>query len=267
MRLHVHEVSAALAVAGRYPLACAATLATTGCVVLAGSLTLVTLMRLPALVMAAPWAFSVSLWAIAIYLALLAHRRRGTARMDADVERRIIEVAVASGGRMTTTGVAHALSIPLSEADGALTALSKAGYLSIEAQPDSGVLVYTFPDVVAGLVPARAPTTSEPLETGPVGTPFLAAPHLPAGAALSPPGSPLALVRISNKSRVMAAALAICGGVFGAHKFYLGEPLGGVIRLALFWTLLPMIVGVLEGVGYLLMSDQTFELKHNARLG
>ena len=165
-------------------------------------------------------------------------------------------MAVACGGRVTTTAVAYLLSIPLGEADRALTTLSRAGYLGVEAHASSGALVYVFPEIEAGLVPATAAAS------GGLRAPAVAplAPDSPRRDAV------VGLVRVSHKSKVTAALLAICGGVFGAHKFYLGQPIAGLIHMALFWTFLPAIAALFEGLGYLLMSDHAFDVKHNARL-
>jgi TM2 domain-containing membrane protein YozV len=253
------DAGAALALAGRHPRLVAAALATAACVLIASASTVVSLLQLPALVLAAPWALSLSLVATALFVERHARKRVGTGGVEADVERRILDVAVAHRGRVTTTAVAHALSMPLGEADAALTALSRAGYLAIETHPASGVIVYVFPEIDAGLVPPRAPGPGEPIG----GSPPEVTPVRP-GAM--PIGASVGLVRVSCKSRGTAALLAICGGAFGAHKFYLGEPLAGMVHLVMFWTFLPALAGFFEGLGYLFMSDHAFDLKHNTRL-
>jgi TM2 domain-containing membrane protein YozV len=193
--------------------------------------------------------------ATAFFVARHARRRLGTGGMDADAERRILEVAVACKGRVTTTAVAHALSMPLGEADAALTALSRAGYLAIETHPASGMLVYVFPEIDAGLLPSKVPAAGHP-----------AVACSPATALVRPSLADRGLVRVSYKRRDTAALLAILGGSLGAHKFYLGEPLAGLARFVLFWTLLPALAGLCEGLGYLFMSDHAFDVKYNARL-
>ncbi len=74
------------------------------------------------------------------------------------------------------------------------------------------------------------------------------------------------IVRIANRNKQVAALLAIFLGAFGAHKFYLGQNAVGVLYLLFFWTGLPWLAGVLEGVGYLLTTDNGFDIKYNARL-
>jgi hypothetical protein len=65
-----------------------------------------------------------------------------------------------------------------------------------------------------------------------------------------------------GKSRVVAAILAILLGTFGIHKFYLGKPFQGLIYLVLCWTGLPLLVGIVEGVIYLMATDEEFEKKY-----
>ncbi|MFB6284233.1 MAG: NINE protein [Halobacteria archaeon] len=72
-------------------------------------------------------------------------------------------------------------------------------------------------------------------------------------------------VRIHSSTetdRVTAAIFAILLGGLGAHKFYLGKTGQGVLYLCFFWTLIPAIVGLIEGIIYLTESDQEFERKH-----
>ena len=58
--------------------------------------------------------------------------------------------------------------------------------------------------------------------------------------------------------RVAAAILAILLGAFGVHKFYLGETGLGVLYLCFFWTGIPTIVGIIEGIIYLTKTDEEF---------
>lgn len=64
------------------------------------------------------------------------------------------------------------------------------------------------------------------------------------------------------KSRVVAAVLALCLGGLGAHHFYLGNYVRGIIYLVLCWTYVPSIVGFVEGIIYLTQSDEVFASKH-----
>jgi hypothetical protein len=67
----------------------------------------------------------------------------------ASLEPLIVDEAIRSGGRLTTTRLAHALKIPLAQADEVLSQLAKAGYVDLEVDPTSGVVVYVFRDIAA----------------------------------------------------------------------------------------------------------------------
>jgi hypothetical protein len=66
---------------------------------------------------------------------------------------------------------------------------------------------------------------------------------------------------VGVKSRVVAAILALLLGGIGAHKFYLGKTGLGVLYLLFVWTFIPAIVAFVEGIIYLVQSDQQFSLK------
>jgi TM2 domain-containing membrane protein YozV len=74
------------------------------------------------------------------------------------------------------------------------------------------------------------------------------------------------LVRTGNKTKWAAAALALFLGGIGAHKFYLGQPIMGLLYLFLCWTFIPAIVAFFEALGLLLISDHAFDMKYNVRL-
>lgn len=67
------------------------------------------------------------------------------------------------------------------------------------------------------------------------------------------------------KNKLAAALLAIFLGDFGAHKFYLGKPGTGLIYLLFFWTGIPAVIGIIEGILYLLSSEEEFQRKHGKR--
>lgn len=60
----------------------------------------------------------------------------------------------------------------------------------------------------------------------------------------------------------MAAVLAIFLGSFGAHRFYLRSYGLGTLYLLFFWTLIPGLLGLIEGIRYLLMDKDTFTAKY-----
>lgn len=70
---------------------------------------------------------------------------------------------------------------------------------------------------------------------------------------------------MKRKSKLAAALLAIFLGDFGAHKFYLGRPGMGIFYLLFFWTGIPAVIGIIEGIIYLLQSEETFQEKHGRR--
>ncbi len=67
------------------------------------------------------------------------------------------------------------------------------------------------------------------------------------------------------KSKVAAAVLAILFGGIGVHKFYLGRTGAGVLYLLFCWTFIPAVVGFVEGIIYLFMSDDEFNQKYNTK--
>lgn len=69
-------------------------------------------------------------------------------------------------------------------------------------------------------------------------------------------------VAANGKSRIAAALFAFFLGIFGGHKFYLGQVGLGVLYLIFFWTLIPGIVSFIEFILYLTMSDEEFNRKY-----
>ena len=67
------------------------------------------------------------------------------------------------------------------------------------------------------------------------------------------------------KSKLAAGLLGIFLGDFGAHKFYLGKPGMGILYLLFFWTGIPAVIGLIEGILYLLQSDKDFQQKQGRR--
>jgi len=62
--------------------------------------------------------------------------------------------------------------------------------------------------------------------------------------------------------RVTAALLALLLGGIGAHRFYLGQTGIGVLYLCFSWTLVPALVGFVEGIVYLTKSDEEFRREY-----
>ena len=55
-----------------------------------------------------------------------------------------------------------------------------------------------------------------------------------------------------------AALLAIFLGGFGAHKFYLGQIKYGIFYLLFIWTLIPVLLGIIEGVRLFQLPEDQF---------
>ncbi|MDB5411180.1 MAG: hypothetical protein JWL84_6092 [Rhodospirillales bacterium] len=66
----------------------------------------------------------------------------------------------------------------------------------------------------------------------------------------------------SGRSRLAAALFAILLGGLGIHKFYLGRVGWGVVYLLFSWTLIPIVVGFIEGIVLIGMSDTAFAEKY-----
>lgn len=58
--------------------------------------------------------------------------------------------------------------------------------------------------------------------------------------------------------KLIQSALAIFLGSLGAHKFYQGKTLQGVLYLLFFWTTLPTWISFIEGIRYLFMPVEDF---------
>ncbi|MBS9393953.1 NINE protein [Dolichospermum circinale] len=68
-----------------------------------------------------------------------------------------------------------------------------------------------------------------------------------------------------RKSRTIAAILAFSGTltISGLHKFYLGQPLWGLLYVLLSWTPIPKVACAIEGVWYLTQDEETFDRYFN----
>lgn len=65
-----------------------------------------------------------------------------------------------------------------------------------------------------------------------------------------------------EKDRVTAGVLAILLGWAGVHRFYLGDTGLGLLYLCFFWTMIPGIVGLVEGILYLTKTDEEFQARY-----
>lgn len=66
----------------------------------------------------------------------------------------------------------------------------------------------------------------------------------------------------NGKSKLAAALFAIFLGAFGIHKFYLGRIGWGIIYLLFCWTGITAIIGFIEGIILLVMSEESFNSKY-----
>ncbi|NTW51345.1 MAG: TM2 domain-containing protein, partial [Chlorobiaceae bacterium] len=65
----------------------------------------------------------------------------------------------------------------------------------------------------------------------------------------------------NGKNRLATALFALFLGSLGIHKFYLGQTGMGIVYLLFCWTGIPAIVGIVEGILLLVMSDEEFVQK------
>lgn len=65
------------------------------------------------------------------------------------------------------------------------------------------------------------------------------------------------------KSKITATLLAFILGVFGTHRFYLGQNKLGWLYLAFCWTLIPLLVSLIDGILLSLMNYAHFNRKYN----
>ena len=65
------------------------------------------------------------------------------------------------------------------------------------------------------------------------------------------------------KSRTTAIILALLLGGLGIHKFYLNQPVWGVLYLIFCWTFIPVILSLIEALALMIDSDQSFNNRYN----
>ncbi|HEY1270307.1 MAG TPA: NINE protein [Candidatus Binatia bacterium] len=66
----------------------------------------------------------------------------------------------------------------------------------------------------------------------------------------------------NGKSKLVAGLLALVLGGLGVHKFYLGQIGWGVLYAIFFWTFIPAVVGFIEGIMLLAMTQEEFNEKY-----
>jgi TM2 domain-containing membrane protein YozV len=65
------------------------------------------------------------------------------------------------------------------------------------------------------------------------------------------------------KDQTLATLLAAFLGDFGIHRFYLGQPLVGLLYLAFFWTGVPGIIASLEAYRFAFMKQKDWSDHYN----
>lgn len=76
-------------------------------------------------------------------------------------------------------------------------------------------------------------------------------------------GTPGVPIQSGSKNKVTAGLLGIFLGTLGVHKFYLGQTGLGILYLVFCWTGIPSIIGLIEGIVYLTMTDLAFAQKYH----
>ncbi len=147
-----HPIEAVPRLAKRNPKAAAGAAAFAGVMLAVASLTAVITLQLPWLVLGVPALISTALLVTAGVLFSRSNKYLATGGLDVETERRLIDVAVRYRGRVTAMAAARELEMSIGEADAALTALARAGHVSVDNDAKTGILVYSFPEIEAGLL-------------------------------------------------------------------------------------------------------------------
>lgn len=67
------------------------------------------------------------------------------------------------------------------------------------------------------------------------------------------------------RNKTVASILSLFLGGLGIHKFYLGKIWQGVLYLLFSWTLIPFLVGAIEFIVLIAMTDESFDIKYNSK--
>lgn len=66
----------------------------------------------------------------------------------------------------------------------------------------------------------------------------------------------------TSSDQTVAGILAILLGGLGAHKFYQGRVGLGILYLCFFWTAIPALLGLIEGILILVADEEEYEEKY-----
>lgn len=70
-------------------------------------------------------------------------------------------------------------------------------------------------------------------------------------------------IRLNYKDKKTATRLAFFTGGLGLHQFYLDKYFHGVLYLLFVWTLIPIILGIIDGIRLSKMSQEEFDEKYS----
>jgi TM2 domain-containing membrane protein YozV len=77
-------------------------------------------------------------------------------------------------------------------------------------------------------------------------------------------GAPVGAVAVpGKKDKTVAGILGILLGWAGAHHWYLGNYLQAALYLVFFWTGIPSVLGLVEGIIYLTAPEDRFQRNYN----
>ncbi len=65
-----------------------------------------------------------------------------------------------------------------------------------------------------------------------------------------------------DNKKLAAILFAFFLGGIGAHKFYIGETIVGIFYLLLWFTLIPSILGFIEAILFIGMTNEEFKDKY-----
>ena len=82
------------------------------------------------------------------------------------------------------------------------------------------------------------------------------------GVRQTSPFANLGAAAPNGKSKLVAALFALFLGSFGIHKFYLRRVGMGILYLIFCWTFIPSVLGFIDAILLLIMSDEDFNRKY-----
>jgi hypothetical protein len=139
------ELAGVTAALARHSGAASAALLVSGVLALVGPATILIALGLPLALMVVPGVAGLGMLSAALVIHKRARERRG--EVDVRIEHQLLEFAVQQQGRVTVGAAARALGISMAEADDALTSLARAGHVYPDNDPETGVVVYMFPEL------------------------------------------------------------------------------------------------------------------------